>query len=85
MEKILFKYYNMFLYSELELSPTEEGWYCPKNMTGFGYNSIDKILFYDGRFKEEVIETFGVTKDIFEQTFTDWFETRYEFPVSKIL
>jgi hypothetical protein len=85
MKELVFKYFDTFCYGEL-ISGEEPHYYKPSDVIGaFGYSTNTQYLYYNGNLQDTIVSMFDVTKGAFKRYFTEWFEGRYNLPVSYIM
>jgi len=86
MKKLVFKYFDESCYGEL-IPHTEDPDYKKPVGKGksFGYTTNTQYLFYNGYLQYNVDSMFGVGRTEFRNYFIEWFEDRYNLPVSCIV
>tara|TARA_R110000868_G_scaffold67459_1_gene200220 strand:- start:536 stop:805 length:270 start_codon:yes stop_codon:yes gene_type:complete len=85
-KNIVFKYFDMYCYGELIGDEKDPGWVKP-NVTyqAFGYSINNKYLFYNGSLMDNVENIFDVGRDDFRKYLIEWFQDRYNLPVSGVV
>jgi hypothetical protein len=85
MKDLVFKYFDTFCYGEL-ISGEEPHYFKPHDANqSFGYSTNTQYLYYNGNLQDTIVSMFDVTKGTFKRYFAEWFEGRYNLPVSYIV
>jgi hypothetical protein len=85
MKDLVFKYFDTFCYGELTVGG-EPHYYKPLDVNqAFGYSTNTQYLYVNGYLMNTVVSMFGVAKSSFKKYFIEWFEGRYNLPVSYIV
>lgn len=86
MKKSVFKYFDTFYYKELIVNDGDDDWLKPViDQDAFGYSVDSCYLFFNGELQEIILSTFGVERTEFKKYLGEWFEKRYNLPVSLVL
>jgi len=86
MKELVFKYFDTFCYGELIADEIDPGWTKPTiDNQSFGYATENNYLFYNGSLEDIFDSMFGVGRTKFREYFTEWFEGRYNLPVSYVV
>lgn len=86
MKKSVFKYFDTFCYGELIPDGGDSTWMKPFiEYDAFGYSIKENYLFYNGELPEIILSIFGVGRTEFKKYLEEWFEKRYNLPVSLVL
>jgi hypothetical protein len=85
MKKSVFKYFDTFYYKEL-IPDGDDDWIKPViDQDAFGYSVDNCYLFFNGELQEIILSIFGVERIEFKEYLGEWFEKRYNLPVSLVL
>jgi hypothetical protein len=86
MKKSVFKYFDAFCYGELILDEEDSNWVKPSiEYNAFGYSINENYLFYNGGLMDDVMGMFSVGKADFREYLMEWFQNRYNLPVSNVV
>jgi hypothetical protein len=86
MKKLVFKYFDTFCYKELIVNDEYSNWFTPDiDQDAFGYGIDSCYLFYNEGLQSIILSTFGVGRTEFKEYLGEWFEKRYNLPVSLVL
>jgi hypothetical protein len=85
MKDLVLKYFDTFCYGEL-IASEEPHYYKPDRVIQvFGYSTNTQYIHYNGNLQDTVVSMFGITKGKFKKYLREWFEGRYNLPVSYIV
>ncbi len=85
-KNIVFKYFDMFCYGELIGDEKDPGWVKPVGAyQAFGYSINSQYLFYNGNLMDNVENIFDVGRADFGEYLIEWFQDRYNLPVSFVV
>jgi len=86
MKKSVFKYFDTFCYGELIPDRGDSNWMKPLvEYQAFGYSTNENYLFYNGGLMDDVMGMFSVSKADFREYLMEWFQNRYNLPVSNVV
>jgi len=86
MKKLVFKYFDTFCYGELIPDEKDSNWMKPFiEYDAFGYSVKENYLFYNGGLLDNVSGMFNVGRTDFREYLCEWFQDRYNLPVSAIV
>jgi hypothetical protein len=86
MKKGVFKYFDTFCYGELIGDEEDPNWTKPNSSyEGFGYSIDTKYVFYNQSLENIVFSMFCVGRTDFKKYLGEWFESKYDLPVSLVL
>ena len=86
MKKLVFKYFDTFCYGELIPDEGDSNWMKPFiEYDAFGYSINENYLFYNGGLPDDIKGIFGVGRADFKEYLIEWFQDRYNLPVSNVV
>jgi hypothetical protein len=86
MKKVIFKYFDVFCYGELIEDREHKNWLKPDNLSdAFGYSTECNQIFYNELLQHNIYSMFSVGRTEFRELLGEWFEHRYQLPVSMVL
>ena len=86
MKKSVFKYFDAFCYGELIPDEKDSNWVKPSiEYNAFGYSINTNHLFYNGGLMNNVQNIFDVGRADFKEYLIEWFQDRYNLPVSGVI
>ena len=86
MKKLVFKYFDTFCYGELIPDRGDSNWMKPFiEYQAFGYSINENYLFYNGGLPDDIAGMFGVGRTDFREYLMEWFQDRYNLPVSNVV
>ena len=85
-KNVVFKYFDMYCYGELIQDDEDDNWMKPFiEYEAFGYSIDTNYLFYNGGLLDNVVDIFSVSRADFKEYLIEWFQDRYNLPVSVVL
>ena len=86
MKNLVFKYFDTFCYGELCEDIEHKNWFKPDNVSdAFGYTIEFEQVFYNGLLEDNICSMFSVGRTEFRELLGEWFEDRYQLPVTMVL